>query len=135
MSDEVKEAADRLRRLDAAEGGSVVYGSRERDVCHRRFNEDCELLADSYLLEHANDEENATLLTAEILQASGWVPSVAGTIWDHQMTRMQLRVDVNNWHVSVCGVRIGTVETVGDLRKLLEALHVPAVVVVPKGGE
>lgn len=134
MSDEVKQAAERLQDFHS-NGRGYDDDMAELVETTRHHLDDLESVAMAYLSEHANDDENATPLTAEILQASGWVPSVAGTIWDHQMTRMQLRVDVNNWHVSACGVRIGTVETVCDLRRLLETLHIDAVVVVPKGGE
>lgn len=84
-------------------------------------------------------KENALPLTAEILQASGWKPGTYG--WIHADVRLLLFQEVGLHQAEPTGWRVAglagnaRVETVGDLRKLLEALHVPAVVVVPRGGE
>lgn len=130
MSDEVKQAAERLRsgRYSSLDDLDEYYMSS------RKF-EDMGVLADAYFADHANDAENATLLTAEILQASGWAKKWQGTpYWQLCDTFAPL---LSEHHVAgfTLHVGFGHVKTVGDLRKLLEALHVPAVVVVPKGGE
>lgn len=84
-------------------------------------------------------KENATPLTAEILQASGWYFSEPLAGYTHIDIEFALHgpyeVFSPAWHAYAIEREFGTIETVGDLRKLLEALHIPAVVVVPKGGE
>ncbi len=72
MSDEVKQAADRLR----AGRYSSLDDLDEYYMSSRKF-EDMGILADAYLDEHANDEhddetakENATVPSAEAVQAA-----------------------------------------------------------------
>lgn len=132
MSDEVKQAAERLR-----DGRySSLHDEDEYFMSSRKF-EDMGILANAYLDEHDDEtaKENATLLTTEILQASGWERKWEGTpYWQFCGTCAPLLAE---HHVAGFTLHIGFghVKTVGDLRKLLDALHIPAVVVVPKGGE
>lgn len=133
MSDEVKSAAGRLRLVNSGESPLSIYGQSEE------IAGDHAVVANAYLAEHANDAENATLLTAEILQASGWYFSEPLAGYTHIDIEFALHgpydVFAPAWHAYAIEREFGTVETVGDLRKLLDALHIPAVVVVPKGEE
>lgn len=127
MSDEVKAAADRL--LDPFRNYTLD------DDGVNRLRSDTEVLACWYIADHANDDENAFPLSAEILQASGWIEMTYG--WMHSDVRVLLFKEIDEstgWRVAGLSGN-ARVETVGDLRRLLDALHIPAVVVVPKGGE
>ena len=70
MSDEVKSAADRLRLVNSRESPLSIYGQ----FWSEEIAGDYAVVANAYLVENDPDaaKENATLLTAEILQASGW---------------------------------------------------------------
>lgn len=140
MSDEVKQAAERLRTIDDMQ--------RNRNFPSPILQiSDWQELARAFLAEHNPDteKENATLLTAEILQASGLV-SREDCLWKVREQGWELRVVCRGFvNVVAFGptvefdqynqIDIGHLETVGDLRKLLDALHVPAVITVPKRGE
>lgn len=135
MSDEVKSAADRLRLVNSGESPLSIYGQ----FWSEEIAGDYAVVANAYLAEHANDAENATLLTAEILRASGWYFSVALAGYTHIDIEFALHgpyeVFAPAWHAYAIEREFGTIKTVGDLRNLLEALHIPAVVTVPNGGE
>lgn len=131
MSDEVKQAADRLRRC------------RESDCGYVGMFADVDTLIAGYLSEHANDAENATPLSFGVLQESGWIDDYdefGSPVKRLDGYGLALRKMRDGWsamsqHADGYAVFGGNHKTVGDLRKLLDALHIPAVVVVPKGEE
>lgn len=139
MSDEVNAAADRLRRWRAMDRYDMTTPHEYRDgECFKeeRMRADLFRLACQWEAEHANDDEHSTPLTAEILEASGWVrPCGWATRMVHE-SGMQFYCSTNGLsiEVEVFG-KWCSLETVGDLRNLLDALHIPAVVVVPKREE
>lgn len=151
MSDELKQAADRLQEMrrrwsegDVFAEQSVYRSDPESPQVHSKES-DVYLVAVAYLEEHANDDESATLLTAEILRASGWRRHtdqqwyLGHATWCLENVRKGF-ASVVVYYPSMdidsdrC-VEIGDIETVVDLRMLLKALHIDAAVVVPKGVE
>lgn len=143
MSEHIDGAAERMRRwYKAVESGCRhTHEYACRDEGSAMLARDESTLVDAYLDEHANDDENATPLTEEILEASGWEPPVYYGWWlqgcEFGLSPATRTVDSCKVFGMVSGQTgdvLGYIETVGDLRKLLEALHIPAVVVVPKGG-
>ena len=117
---ELKEAAERVRRVESGERGKFVYGFDDEkmdDFMYRMLENamtrDLKLLAKAYLAQRADDAELVTeewcreLLgkrnTGRLFSGGKWIPEIRG---------------IDQW------VRLSQSTTRGQLRQLLSALGV-----------
>lgn len=146
MSDEVKQAAERIMYADSKQDWVVPQnqGMDTWQIPNDGLIEDAWLVADWVVDQHANDAENALPLSSEILQASGWVEKrdeFDYQVWSHHWVGFLLRRLTNGeWglvceHVDGFAMVGDTVKTVGGLRDVMRGLETEVVMVVPKGGE
>lgn len=119
----VEQAADRLRKY-------IGYDPIVRACSDYEPDEDCVKLADEYL--RMFDQRP---LSEEILWASTFVKAARG-VWVNPFCEFMLskaKADGDNFYrVESYPHDLGYVETVGDLRRLLSALHIDCPVVVPE---
>ncbi len=135
----VEQAAERLRVMVARpadlfrceeEGDSRTRGSRGVGITWNIWR-DIKAVIYAYL-----DLFDPTPLSEEILRASGW-----GKIVRHDSYPLWKRIDCcfdlwnyygEEWRIEFGGTDVASARTVGDLRRLLSALHIDCEVVVPE---
>ena len=119
----VEQAAERLRTY-------IGYDPIVRACSDYEPDKDCVKLADEYLRLF-----DLRPLSEEILRASGWGNGPYG-YWVNPLCEFTLAkssADGDTFYkVDAHPFDLGYVETVGDLRRLLSALHIDCAVVVPE---
>lgn len=117
MTQEIRAAAERLRRLEAGEHQDAVYG----DFANAFRRLDTQTLADAFLAEHpADDDEPDT---------EEWLRGVGFTDCKNDGLRLSILARYPNlgmpfWEVCGTVIRLAQPKTRGQLRRLCAALGI-----------